>query len=274
MELLFNGNLIEDPIPWSSADRAFQYGDGYFETMLYRNGKVSLLSQHLDRIHKAAAVFRFKLEESEFRFLEENIETLAQVNEIESEFVRAKLMIWRRSTGQKGYRTSEDHVNRVLMVFPHDTPVLQSGVRIGVSQEAMVTVNKWSALKTINALPWVLAGMECRERGLDDLIMLNASGQISECIESNIFWSSGSQWYTPSLSTGCTEGTMRSFVLDQFRKRGTPVKEVNHALAEVQPDMAFTCRASGFGLVSEWDKRALKSQPQEPGEWLDTLDWK
>ena len=62
----------------------------------------------------------------------------------------------------------------------------------------------------MSALPYVMAGIEKQNRGLDDLIILSTKDHVSECIASNIFWLRKGTIYTPSLRSGCIEGIRRA----------------------------------------------------------------
>jgi branched-subunit amino acid aminotransferase/4-amino-4-deoxychorismate lyase len=257
MNILFNGNLLEGAIPWSPHDRAFQYGDGFFETMLFRDGEVPLLNYHLDRMSKAAEIYRFDLPVIEFRFLVENIQTLVQLNEIESPVIRAKLMIWRRASAQQqGYRTHERHVNWALMVSEHSRPFFQKGLRVGFSKGNVIPIVPWSGVKSMNALPYVFASMECEERALDDLILLNQNGYPAEGIASNVFWKLKGRWYTPAAETGCILGTMRSFILKNGLQTDRQIEEWNAPLKET-PEAAFLCNSMGISSISEWNGKEI-----------------
>ncbi|HSI90647.1 MAG TPA: aminotransferase class IV, partial [Adhaeribacter sp.] len=51
----------EDQLQIPVSNRAFQYNDGAFETMLFTNGKVRFLESHLSRLQKAAKVLQITL---------------------------------------------------------------------------------------------------------------------------------------------------------------------------------------------------------------------
>lgn len=254
MDILFNGNLLEEPLPWSPHDRAFMYGDGFFETMRFAHGRLPLKDYHLDRMLRAAEVYKLNLPIYEFRFLEENIQTLAQVNELTGEVIRAKLMIWRRASEQDGYRTNEHRINWALMVSNYDKPFIRQGLRVAWCETVALPLVPWSGVKSINALPYVLASLECEERKLDDLIIKNTSGIPAEAIASNLFWKINGHWHTPSDATGCIRGTMRAFISDRLKKNSLiywdePMPEV--------PDAAFLSNGLGLGTITEWNGHAL-----------------
>jgi len=79
-----------------------------------------------------------------------------------------------------------------------------------------------SAFKTLNALPYVLAGNYRKQLGVDEVILLDTHGHLAECVASNLFWLKDGMLYTPSLNTGCIGGIIRQ----QFFRSGYPLTEV------------------------------------------------
>src|SRR6478752_1502595 len=62
---LYNFELIpESKLQIQVSNRAFQYNDGVFETMLFVDGKVRFLEDHLSRLQKAANVLQIELPET------------------------------------------------------------------------------------------------------------------------------------------------------------------------------------------------------------------
>ncbi len=266
MKILFNGNLIDEPIPWSSRDRAFQYGDGFFETMLFSGDSLPLLRYHRERIAKAAELYRLSIPQREFDYIDENVRTLIELNNLSADLYKVKLMIWRRADDARGYRSMEHRINWVLVVTPLQRPILRSGISIGISAKVQIPVLPWSGVKSMNALPYVLAGFECQERALDDLILLNTQGAIAEGIESNIFWYRENTWQTPQLRSGCVAGTMRAALLDHFNASGIAVIEADPTGADFIPNKAFTC--NGLASIGKWNGTVIEECHDFLGECL------
>lgn len=273
MKLLFNGNLIDDTEAWKTDDRAFLYGDGFFETMLCTEQGIPLLSEHLARVEHAAGKYRFTLPPADFRFLEEDVSTLRQVNEVNTSYCKARLTIWRR-TGHKsaGYRTGESRVNWALSVSPHDRPLISGGIRLGISEQVRITPHPWSGPKSMNALPYVMASLEVQDRNLDDLILPSISGMAAECIESNFFWmEEDASWHTPALSTGCVRGIMRDYLIREMKHAGLRVTETLKSPSDIHPVRAFTCNALRIATVAEYAGKHLREDPGEINQWTAAL---
>lgn len=269
MKIIFNGNLIDTPAPLSLNDRGFQYGDGFFETMMVIGSEIPLFQYHMNRVSQGLDLLKLNMNITELQYLQENINTLIQVNDISTARVRTKLMIWRRATPGQGYMTNEHHANWMLMTFPYDRPFIRKDLRLGFSDDVRIHNNRWSGLKTLNALPYVMASLECDEKGLDDLILLTPEEYIGETIAANIFWSDGQQWYTPDTSTGCISGTMRRLLLDRVHPSPKEVLYTPQQLREAK--YIITTNATGIGLVSELDGVPLEVSDELALEIEDQL---
>ncbi|MFM9026830.1 MAG: aminotransferase class IV, partial [Bacteroidota bacterium] len=50
----FNGNILPSDQPiFTSANRAFRYGDAVFETIRLMYGEILFLDKHLNRLHRS-----------------------------------------------------------------------------------------------------------------------------------------------------------------------------------------------------------------------------
>lgn len=93
MHAIYNGKLIlEKEFTVDNTNRAFQYGDGLFETIIVLNGNIQLLHYHFDRLTKGLKVFEIE-HDFDYQRLENQIEQLLKVNNFLN--TRIKLQIWR-----------------------------------------------------------------------------------------------------------------------------------------------------------------------------------
>ena len=57
----FNGSLVPEDMAVISADnRAFRYGDGLFETMLWKDGDIRFLDFHVERLQEGLQLLQFE----------------------------------------------------------------------------------------------------------------------------------------------------------------------------------------------------------------------
>jgi branched-chain amino acid aminotransferase len=63
------------------------------------------------------------------------------------------------------------------------------------------------------------------EQGLDEVVLLNERGEVSECTSANIFIAEGGRAWTPPLDSGCLPGVTRAVLLEEIRAAGIDVRE-------------------------------------------------
>jgi branched-subunit amino acid aminotransferase/4-amino-4-deoxychorismate lyase len=99
MNLFFNGQIIkEEQLTLSPENRALNYGDGLFETMKFKEGKVSYLNDHRNRLQAGAAAFHMHLPKALTRgYIQNTITLLAAKNELHE--ARVKILLWRKAGG-------------------------------------------------------------------------------------------------------------------------------------------------------------------------------
>ncbi|MEO6330640.1 MAG: aminotransferase class IV, partial [Ginsengibacter sp.] len=80
-------------------------------------------------------------------------------------------------------------------------------------------------LKTNNFLPYSLAAMYAKKNKLDDCILLNSMGNISDTAIANVFIIKNKKFYTPSLNQGCIAGVMRRWIIERIKIKGNVIVE-------------------------------------------------
>lgn len=253
MEVIFNGKLLSsDQVQLHPGNRAFAYGDGIFETMLVRDGSCPLLPYHFSRLQKGAHILQMELP-----FNEMELEELARQLAAKSThpLLRMRLQVWRKEGGL--YAPQQKESEYLLTASPFEEPRWIKN-KAAFSNTVQLSNSAYSSLKTMNALPYVLAGLERRERGLDELILTDTRGHVAECSAANIFWHKEDCWYTPALESGCIAGVMRAYLLDQMLARKIAVKEVllpKEKLLEAA--FLIACNATGFWSIAQLENKAF-----------------
>ena len=115
------------------------------------------------------------------------------------------------------------------------------------------------AIKSLNYLNNILAKIEANNAGVEEAIMLNADGYVSECTADNLFLVKGKQLLTPPLSAGALYGITRGTVMDIARAEGLEVSEPN--LTRYDVFNADECFLTGTGAevipVTKVDGRVI-----------------
>ena len=77
-------------------------------------------------------------------------------------------------------------------------------------------------VKSLNYLNNVLAKLEARQRGADEALLLNGSGEIAEASVANLFLVRDGVLRTPPAIDGALEGIMRRSILQLAEREGIP----------------------------------------------------
>jgi branched-chain amino acid aminotransferase len=99
------------------------------------------------------------------------------------------------------------------------------GLELDLFTELKKPINKLSTLKSKNALLYVLAAIQAKEQGLDDMLVMNEKMAIIESSSCNLFVVSNGVLYTPSLNEGIVAGTMRMQIINLALQNGIKVYE-------------------------------------------------
>ena len=198
-------------------DRAIHYGDGLFETILCRAGKLYYWPQHFSRLQASAE--KLKIACPPEQLLLDEISKLVTNNSIEADSACVIKIILSRGVGERGYRFPEKATtNRLLMVSPLATDYssllskqLLSGKLFLCEQQVSINKNL-AGIKHLNRLENVLARNEWQGDYIDGL-MCNANRHVIEGSMSNLFAIKDKQLYTPDLSLSGVEGIMRDVIM-------------------------------------------------------------
>lgn len=190
-------------------NRAFNYGDGFFETVKIINSNVFNFSDHYLRIIKSCSILSLDFINTK-QELTNIIETLIVKNNIINGAV--KLHFSRDSKGK--YMPFSSEVNLLIITNKGEGFSVVKPVKLCFYTDEVKTKNKLSTIKSCNALVYVLSSIYARENNFENAILFNTDDNVIECSNSNIFIVKENIIYTPALSDGCVSGAMRSWVLN------------------------------------------------------------
>jgi branched-chain amino acid aminotransferase len=100
----------------------------------------------------------------------------------------------------------------------------KASCELGVFNDVQKSYSTISAFKTLNALPYVLAAIFKRKNELGEAVLLNASGNISDAVSSNLFWIKKGLIGTPPVSEGGVAGSCRKIFFNCYEMQVLPLK--------------------------------------------------
>ncbi|GAB3547451.1 aminotransferase class IV [Spirosoma fluminis] len=216
MNLVYNSDILsENEFTIDASDRAFQYGDGLFETIRYERGQLWFWPDHYDRLTQGLSALQLNLPaDVDASTLKRLILELLAANGLSDQPARIKIQVWRRPGGL--YTPTHHDGNFLISARPGRSFAVTGQTNVVIYNSFRLSPSPISSFKTINALPYVLAGLYKQEQGSDDVILLDTQGHLAECIASNLFWIANNTLYTPSLQSGCIGGIARRQMLNTF----------------------------------------------------------
>ncbi|MBC3786594.1 aminotransferase class IV [Spirosoma utsteinense] len=252
MFLVYNSDiLVEADYRVSSNDRAFQYGDGLFETIRYERGQIWFWTDHYARLKAGSKALHLRLPASSSESaVAQLITNLVATNKLTDQTCRIKIQIWRQSGGL--YTPSSNEANLLITAQTGHPFAISERATVGIYTEGRLTYTPYSSIKTLSSLPYVMAGIAKKERNLDDIILLNADKEdyLAECQASNLFWFMEGVLYTPAIETGCINGIMRQYILRTAEAIGLPVDVGFHRYTCLaKAEAVFACNVNGIQWI-------------------------
>lgn len=222
-----NGQIVKETsakVPYNN--RAFRFGYGVFETMLFRGGVIQLKEYHWKRLFAAVDKLNLIMPEiMDADWLEAEIKKTIKKNKLEK-FCRVRLQMY---AGQGGlYDGQNAWAEFVIVATPEKeqiTELNESGITLSIVEGLKKSNDTLANLKSCNALIYSMAAREADKKGFDDALIYNTDGNIIESTIANIFWIKGDTIYTPPLSEGCIAGVMRQYLLEQLPMTGVTIEE-------------------------------------------------
>ncbi|MCY3682464.1 MAG: branched-chain-amino-acid transaminase [Gemmatimonadetes bacterium] len=252
-------------------DSSVQGGDAVWEGLRVYNGKIFQLDAHLDRLFDSAKAMAFADIPSREAIKTAIFETL-KANNMRDE-VHIRLTLTRGKKTSSGMSPHFNQYGSCLIVLPEWKPPVYSseGIRLitaSVRRNPPMCID--SKIHHNNLINNILAKIEANVAGVDDAIMLDIFGYVSETNATNIFIIKKEALITPHTDS-CLPGITRGVVIDLARDLDIEVTERNLSLTEVYTaDESFTTGTMGeLSPILEVDGRTIGNG--EPGPVTNRL---
>ena len=227
-------------------DHGFLYGEGVYETLRTYRSVPFLFAPHMARLRHSAGMMALDVPYTNDQMaahIRETTDTYVEhFGAVTDTYIRILL-----TRGVGGLTYSLDACptpTLVIIVKPFPAPAehtFTKGVRVSlvsIRRNHPEALNP--AIKSNNLLNNALAMQEALRHGADEALMLNQSGHIVECSQSNFFIVKGGRLRTAPLDAGLLPGITREFVIGLARDLGIGVDQTDYTPAEVEAaDEAF-----------------------------------
>lgn len=212
------------------ADRAFQYGDGCFTTMAFRNGHLEFFDAHIERLKFACKTLFIDFDK--WSELENCIVDSIQCT---SECV-VKIIIT-RGEGGRGYNP-QGAVNPNYIISHHPIPThyplwQTKGIKLTISPVTLARQPLLAGIKHLNRLEQVLVKHALLETNFDDAVVCDTQQQIIETSVGNLFWYRDNTWFTADLSESGVDGVMRNQILAVMQEKSIECQVVKQHVSDL-----------------------------------------
>jgi branched-chain amino acid aminotransferase len=254
-------------------DRGFQLGDGVFETLRARSGRVAELDIHLARLRRSADGLGIALAADAETTLAAGARALLAVDRLDGPGSDASLRIT-VSRGRAPVRgllpagsVEPTLVIQAWPVEPAPADHVARGLHLVASMVRRDPESPLTALKTTSRAEYVYARLEASRAGADDALFLTTDGHLSEATSANLFLVRGSELATPGLGCAILPGTTRTWILGWAEAAGLHTVETWLTTADLaEADEAFLCSSvAGILPVTRFEGRPIGSG--SPGPW-------
>jgi len=241
----------------SIKDRAFNFGDGLFETIHVRNNKPLFVNDHYKRLNigcnkLAIPIIPIKLfRESINKAISNTKDCIVKI-------------IYSRGLSEHGYAYPKNIIPQ-LYIFKKKLSKVKKKyfISLGFSKYNLQSNVYLSKIKHLNRIDQVLAFTMTGNSNNDDYILLNNDEKIIECVSSNIFfyiYNNGIfKFITPSLTNCGVDGIMKQQIIKFLKKRKIKVFEKDILKKDIiKFNGCFICNViKGVQFVGKIEKRNI-----------------
>ena len=260
----FDGKLIplnKAKIPVTT--HAIHYGTSIFEGIrAYWNSKnlyVFRLDDHVKRFRNSGKFYNIALNFSD-RQIEKAVTDLCKKNKIKKScYIRPFYFV-----GQYGINlhvTKKAPTHTAIFSFPFGDLFNKNGIS--------ATISKWRKFSDLstptqakmggNYLNSILATQDAKQRGFDEAILLDQSGNVSEAPGENIFLVKNDELVTPPLSSSALDGITRKTIITLAKDMNLKIKirKVSKKELKLADEIFLSGTAAEITPITKIDKKKI-----------------
>ena len=262
----FDGKLIPlDKAKIPVTTHAIHYGTSIFEGIrAYWNSKnlyVFRLNEHVKRFRNSGKFYNITLNFSD-KQIQNAVIDLCKKNKIKKScYIRPFYFV-----GQYGINlhvTKNAPTHTAIFSFPFGDLFNKNGIS--------ATISKWRKFSDVstptqakmggNYLNSILATQDAKQRGFEEAILLDQSGNVSEAPGENIFLVKNNRLVTPPLSSSALDGITRKSIitLAQDMKLKVKVRKVSKKELKTADEIFLSGTAAEITPIIKIDKKRIGS---------------
>lgn len=215
----YNGEFSADTdvrIPLT--DRCVFFGDGVYDAMIGKGGRIHLCDEHIDRLYRSASAIGLRVSETKEE-LKNLLYEVVKNSGLDSYFLYVQLT--RSSKSRTHASNSDSPANILIKADAHKLPTPDSSVTLTLTEDLRYYMCN---VKTLNLLPAVLASTAAEANGFDEAVFVRGDA-VTECAHSNIAIVKSGTVITHPDSNLILPGITKSELLKTAKSLSIPIKE-------------------------------------------------
>ncbi len=240
-------------------DSSVQGGDAVWEGLRVYNGRIFLLGAHLDRLFDSAKSMAFAQVPTRQAVKQAIFDTLRANGMRDGAHIRLTLTRGKKVTSGMSPKLNQSG-SCLIVLAEWKAPVYdQNGIRLitsAIRRNSPQCID--SKIHHNNLINNILAKIEANVAGVDDAVMLDLQGFVSETNATNIFLVKRGLLLTPHADS-CLPGITRAYIIQLAHANAIALQERNLSLSEIySADEMFTTGTMGeLSPVLEVDGRTI-----------------
>ena len=199
-------------------------GWGVFSTIRVYDGVMFEWERHWARMRRDAAKMNVPFPDSP-AWLEQRLQRLIEANQAWNATLRAVIVRNRGGMWAGMWEGPAEEREFDAIAFTADVNQWGAGARLGMAAHARHAAGEFAGTKYLSWSENLTRYERARELGLDEVVLLNERGEVSECTSANIFAVEGGSVWTPPLASGCLPGVTRAVLLEEIHALGLRIGE-------------------------------------------------
>lgn len=195
-------------------------GWGVFSTLRVYDGVPFAWERHWERMKRDAGRMRIPFP-SEARWLEERLQRLIDANRAWNATLRVYVVRDRGGLWEGPGQAREFDA----IAFTADVNRWPEAAKLGLVAHGRHAASEFAGTKYLSWSENLMRYERAHEQGLDEVVLLNERGEVSECTSANIFVARGDRVWTPPQSAGCLAGVTRGVLLEEVKISGLEIGE-------------------------------------------------
>lgn len=262
----------------SPMDRGFLFGDGIYEVIPTYHGKAVGMTGHLSRMRDGLAAISITNPYSAQQW-QQNLDGLIDANA--SHFPSGNIGVYfhiSRGTDTKRYHAYPQNITPTVFGFAFEIAPAQplEAANVKPFKVALEEDKRWQRchIKSTSLLGNVMHFQAGVDSGVQETILHNSDGIITEASSCNVFMVKDNAIFTPPLDNQLLPGITRQIALEAFNRAGLGVEEkwftkedlfnadevwLTSSSKEIAPVIEVDGKTIGSGEVGQMWEKAIRA---------------